>query len=96
MHPIVKLGLAGESSSAAEIQHAEALLHDIALELMRVSTRGSARELHVRALRLKHQVATWTTHVPGAIVEATINELLALHREARELRADKATAFGAP
>jgi hypothetical protein len=95
MHPIVKLGLAGETRLTSEVQRAEALLHDIAIELLRVPTQGSARELHVRALRLKRQVDTWTEHVPDATVDATIEQLLTLHREARELRADPSVAFGA-
>jgi hypothetical protein len=73
-------------SPTSEIERAEALLHDIAIELLRVPMHGAARELHVRALRLKRQVATWTPQVADTTVQATLDQLLALHRQARDAR----------
>jgi hypothetical protein len=68
------------------MQRAEALLHDIAIELLRVPARGDARELHVRALRLKRQVDAWTPHISEATVQTTMEQLLVLHREACDAR----------
>jgi hypothetical protein len=69
----------------SEIARAEALLRDIARELLRRPMEGPARELHLRALRFKRTMAHWTDDVPDAAIRQTIDELLTLHRQACEM-----------
>ncbi len=70
-----------------DIGHAEALLHDIASELLRLPVHGAARDLHLRALRLKGRLSAWTPQTPEAAVQDMIQDLTALYREAHDCRA---------
>jgi hypothetical protein len=76
----IKLGLT--APAPPEIERAEALLHDIATTLLRLPMHGHVRDLHVRALRLKHRVSSWTAQVPDRAAHDTMRELVELHREA--------------
>jgi hypothetical protein len=78
----IKLGLT--APAPPEIDRAEALLHDIATILLRLPMHGHVRDLHVRALRLKQRVSSWTAQVPDRATHDTMKELVELHREARE------------
>jgi hypothetical protein len=85
MDPI-KSSVAPETSPRSEIRRAEALLHDIAVELLRVPMQGCLGELHVRALRLKRQIATWTATDSDETVQTILEQTVALHREACNAR----------
>jgi hypothetical protein len=67
----------------SEIVRAEALLHDVASYLLRRPMTGSS-ELHLRALRLKRQVSSWTEEVPDATVRQVLEQVVALHRQAQD------------
>lgn len=85
----LKLGLTPQVRvvrARTEIEHAEALLHDIASELLRLPMYAATRELHLRALRLKGRVSAWTPQVPDAAIQETIAQLTALYREAHDSR----------
>ncbi len=87
MSCVANTGRARESAALArsEIARAEALLRDVARELLRRPMEGPARDLHLRALRYKRTMANWTDDVPDAVVRQTIDELLALHQHACEM-----------
>jgi hypothetical protein len=70
-----------------DLHRAEALLHDLALELRRVPLEERTRRLHLRALALKTEVGTWrTTPIDEAARRAVLEELLALNNDARRHR----------
>jgi hypothetical protein len=82
MEPL-RLGLPAPAGRP-DILRAESLLHEIALALLRVPLRGPTRDMHLRALRLKKRVSAWPPDVAESTVQATIQELVALHRCAFE------------
>ena len=72
---------------AVDIERAETILHDIAVELRFVALARQAAPLHVRALALKRDVAHWTETAPPEPQRlATIEELLELHERAKAER----------
>jgi hypothetical protein len=65
--------------------HAENQLFALAMELRRVPVQSRTRELHLRALELKRDVARWRASRPGESErERVFAEIEALTREARE------------
>jgi hypothetical protein len=79
---------AGEVTLAVDTERAQAILHDIAVELRFVGVRGGTAHLHVRALALKRDVARWAeTATVESQRQAIIDELLGLHEEAKRVRA---------
>jgi hypothetical protein len=65
----------------------EGLLSELAAELRHVPVEEATRELHTRALQLRAVVAMWSANPPDETARrATCDEILALHREARESR----------
>jgi hypothetical protein len=60
---------------------AEALLSDVAAELVRLPFEGRTRSLHLRALELKRQLGQWAT-APIDDARRTVKGILALRDEA--------------
>jgi hypothetical protein len=74
-------------SIAVDIERAQTILHDIAVELRFVTFARQAAPLHVRALALKRDVAHWSELAPPEPQRlATIEELLELHERAKAER----------
>jgi hypothetical protein len=72
---------------AVDIERAQAILHDIAVELRFAALARQAAPLHVRALALKRDVAHWTEKAPAEQERlATLEELLELHERAKAER----------
>jgi hypothetical protein len=70
-----------------DLRRAEALLHDLALELRRVPLEERTRRVHLRALALKTEVVRWRTAPPTeAARRAVLEELVALNDDARRQR----------
>jgi hypothetical protein len=60
----------------------EALLFEVARDLLRLPFEGRTRGLHLRALQLKRLVSRWSHSAPGDRErEATHRRVLDLHRE---------------
>jgi hypothetical protein len=70
-----------------DVLHAELLLHELALELCQVPVDSHTRELHLRALQLKRDVAAWkSAPAPDAIRRAVVAELGELRGQATAWR----------
>lgn len=66
-----------------DLRRAEAILHELALVLLRVPVGEQSRELHLRALALKRDVTRWHLWMPDeAVRHAVLDELLRLQQEA--------------
>jgi len=87
----------GDDELEADTRRAEAFLHDIAVKLAHVPLGGPERELHLRALALKRDVARWRDERPdGATVQKTLEVLAYLDRESREALLAHASRVGQP
>jgi len=76
-----RVGRAG--SPEGDLQHAEAVLYELAVLLRRVPLDEQTRDLHLRALHLKRDVAKWHEQVADeSSRRAVLNELVRLRREA--------------
>jgi len=70
-----------------DTERAQAILHEIAVELRFGGLKGQVVSLHVRALALKREVARWNESAPAeAERQSTIEELLALHERVKAAR----------
>jgi hypothetical protein len=70
------------SAAAAAATQVEALLFEVARDLLRLPFEGRTRNLHLRALKLKRLVSRWTQAAPSARERETMQErVLELHRE---------------
>ncbi len=82
-----KRNIALAEEVAVDIERANAVLHDVAVELRLMGLRGRVAQLHTRALALKRDVARWTeTATEESQRQATIEELLALHETIKRER----------
>ena len=79
-------GMGGECATLeVDTERAEALLYDLASKLVRVPLGPRTREVHLRALTLKREVARWRDAPPAeAARRATLDELVALQHQAGE------------
>jgi hypothetical protein len=68
--------------TAIDPSHAEALLSDLAAELVRLPFEGRTRALHLRALELKRRIGLWGSSLP------TDDELRATHAKIVALRSE--------
>jgi hypothetical protein len=67
------------------VEHAERQLYALASQLRNVPASGPTRELHLRALQLKRELARWRTQLPDpAVREAVFSELEELIRLTRK------------
>lgn len=72
---------------AVDTERAEAILHDIAVQLTFVGLTRQGAALHGRALALKRDVVHWAESAPAESQRlATIQELLELHERVKEER----------
>jgi hypothetical protein len=72
---------------ALDTERAQAILHDIALELRFGRLTGQVASLHLRALALKREVALWRDSASEeAERQSMIEELLALHERVKVAR----------
>jgi hypothetical protein len=72
---------------ALDTERAQAILHDIALELRYGRLTGQVAPLHLRSLALKRVVALWGESAPEeAERRSTIDELLELHERVKAAR----------
>jgi hypothetical protein len=84
---IATTGEGGESMVATgcgedDLRRAEAVLHELALVLLRVPVDEHTRDLHLRVLRLKRDIARWHSRMPDESARRTvINELARLQQE---------------
>jgi len=72
-----------------DTERAEAILHEIAVELRFGGLGDQVVPLHVRALALKREVAGWSSRENApeeAERQSTIEELLALHERVKAAR----------
>jgi hypothetical protein len=70
-----------------DIANAEALLREIAHELVTLPLDEHARHLHLRVLSYKRLVTTWGSEPPDlAVLETTLTALRALHEEVSAVR----------
>jgi len=72
-----------------DTERAEAILHEIAVELRFGGLGDQVVPLHVRALALKREVARWSRRENApeeAERQSTIEELLALHERVKAAR----------
>ncbi len=75
--------VATPACSEEDLQRAEAVLYELALVLRRVPVDERTRELHLRALHLKRDVARWHSHMADdATRRAVLDELGRLQSEA--------------
>jgi hypothetical protein len=75
--------VATPACSEEDLQRAEAVLYELALVLRRVPVGERTRELHLRALHLKRDVARWHSHMADdATRRAVLDELGRLQSEA--------------
>lgn len=73
----------GGTDLERDVDRAASLLHSLAVELIHVAVDPCTRELHIRALEFKRDVARWSEVDPGPEVRArTIDDLEALRRDA--------------
>jgi hypothetical protein len=83
---IATTGEGGGSMVAAgceeDLRRAEAVLHELALVLLRVPVDEHTRDLHLRVLRLKRDIARWHSRMPDESARRTVlNELARLQQE---------------
>ncbi|HVH40821.1 MAG TPA: hypothetical protein VM925_00715 [Labilithrix sp.] len=78
------------------IDHAERSLFDLASQLRRIPLESKTKPLHLRALELKREVASWRGRVPDLRTRAAVlDEIEQLAREAQRHRrfADRRTSL---
>ena len=73
----------GVTEFERDVCRATSVLHSLAVELLHVPVDSCTRELHIRALDYKRDVARWTEGSPSAETRAAvISDLEALQRDA--------------